>query len=82
MANQMEKTQQDKNLRARLQKEKMDEQAWFVKWEDMFNMALRSMKPLPVIRNSIGSGRACLLSSTSCGHSLAHLVQTCSNHQG
>ena len=50
VANQMEKNRRDKNLRARLQKEKMYEQARFEKREDVFNKALRSMKPLPAIQ--------------------------------
>ena len=50
VAYQMEKNRRDKNLRARLQKEKMYEQARFEKREDVFIKALRSRKPPQAIQ--------------------------------
>ena len=47
---QMEKNRRDKNHRARLQKEKFYEQSRFEKREDVFNKALWSRKPVPVVQ--------------------------------
>ncbi|PFH48907.1 hypothetical protein AMATHDRAFT_5377 [Amanita thiersii Skay4041] len=48
VAAQMEKNRRDKNLRTRLQKEKLQEQARVEKRDDILNRAMRSRKPPPV----------------------------------
>jgi hypothetical protein len=50
VAYQMEKNRRDKNLRTRLQKEKLHEQARIEKREDVLNKALKSRKPQPVMQ--------------------------------
>ncbi|KAM6502914.1 rho GTPase activating protein 22 [Amanita muscaria] len=50
VAYQMEKNRRDKNLRARLQKEKLHEQSRIEKRDDILNKALKSRKPQPSVQ--------------------------------